>query len=180
MCGWYTKKDGFIGKFAAKLNTLEKIINLSINFLQGYNAGKNESFFKEFNGKYWHMGITPEWTPRATCQPNCVENQIYVITMCGCALLAAANVPDQYKNMLLPYAVKYTYITRGLEFVDIDSTTSTWYKHLCGELPKFINYVHPFGESDMLEVVWRTNPSPGNEALPVCLLVMLQQVAKIV
>ena len=61
------------------------------------------------------MGVTPEWTPCATPQVNCVQNPIYVVTMRGRALLAAANVPDHYTIILLPYAVKYAYMTFGLE-----------------------------------------------------------------
>ena len=107
MCGWYTKKDGFIGEFASKLNTLKMNRNLSIKFLHGDNASKNKSFLKETNGKDWRMGVTPKWTPCTTPQPNCVKNPIYVIMMRAHALLAAANVPDDNKNILLPYAVKY-------------------------------------------------------------------------
>ena len=53
------------------------------------------------------MGVTPEWTPGTTPQPNQVENPIYVVTMCGCAILIVANVPDDCKNILMPYVDKY-------------------------------------------------------------------------
>ena len=78
--------------------------------------------------------------------------------MRGCALLAAANVPDQYKTMLLPYAVKYAYMMRGLKVINIDSTTYTWYKLLCGRLPKFVNYMHPFGKAGMLKDYPKNSP----------------------
>ena len=78
--------------------------------------------------------------------------------MCGRTLLLAANVPDHYKTILLPYAVKYAYMTRRLEVIDIDSTTSTWYKHLCGKLPKFVNYMHPFGEVGMVKDCLENSP----------------------
>lgn len=49
------------------------------------------------------MGVTPKWTQRVTPQPNYVENPIYVVIMrSSCALLAAVNVPDNYKNELMP------------------------------------------------------------------------------
>ena len=97
------------------------------------------------------MGVTPEWTPRATPQVNHVKNSIYIVTMHGCTPLAVANIPNHYKNILLPYAVKYAYMTRELEFIDIDGTASTWYKDLCGKLPKFIRYMHLFGKAGILK-----------------------------
>ena len=51
MCGWYTKKDGFIGEFASKLNTLKKNQKLPIKYMRRDNAGENESFLNEINGK---------------------------------------------------------------------------------------------------------------------------------
>ena len=83
------------------------ILKKNQKYLRGDNTGKNESFLKEINGKDCHMGVTPEWMPRTKPQPNNVENLIDIIPMRGCALLAAANVSDNCKNVLMPYAVKY-------------------------------------------------------------------------
>ena len=66
ICRLYTNNDCFIGEFTKKLLTLEQNKNFAVKYLLGDNASKNESFLKEINSKKWYMGVTPEWTPRAT------------------------------------------------------------------------------------------------------------------
>lgn len=97
------------------------------------------------------MGVTPKLTSCATPQPNHVENPIYIVTMRGCALWVMANVPNCFKAILLPYAIKYVYMTCGLEVIDIGNKTCMRYKHLCAKLPKFISYMHPFSKAGTLK-----------------------------
>lgn len=68
-------------------------------------------------------------------ESNYVKNPIYVVTMRGYAHLAAANVPNKCKNILMPYVVEYTYMMRRLEVIKTNGQNVTHYEHLCGELP---------------------------------------------
>ena len=61
--------------------------------------------------------------------------------------MAEANVPDNCKNILLPYAVKLGWNTRGLKIITIGNNTASRFEHLCGDQPKFIKYMHRFGEA---------------------------------
>lgn len=59
--------------------------------------------------------------PRATPQPNWIENTIDIVTMmCGCTL-AASNIPDNFKNILMPFAIKYAYHMCGLQIIKINN-----------------------------------------------------------
>ena len=49
-----------------KMHTLKQNRNFTVKYLRGDNAGKNESFLMEINGKEWDIGVTPEWMPYAT------------------------------------------------------------------------------------------------------------------
>ena len=59
--------------------------------------------------------------------------------------MAAANIPDKFKNMYLPSAMMHAWQTRGLEVIEIDGKERSRYEHLIGELPKFIKYMQPWG-----------------------------------
>ena len=48
------------------MHTLKQNRNFTVKYLRGDNAGKNESFLMEINGKEWDIGVTPEWMPYAT------------------------------------------------------------------------------------------------------------------
>ena len=122
-CGWYETKNGFINEFAARLNTLQKQNKLNIKVLRGDNAGENRSFLDEINSKNWKMGVEANWTPRATPQPNRVENPIYVVCMRARTLHAAENVADQHKIIRFLQAVMYSNVVRGLEVINIDGVT---------------------------------------------------------
>lgn len=49
-------------------------------------------------------------------------------------------------------------MTRGLKDIDINVKTSTQYEHLCGKLPKFIGYMHPFGKTGTLKDCLQNSP----------------------
>ena len=91
------------------------------------------------------MGVEANWTPRATPQPNRVENPIYVVCMRARILHAAANVPDQHKNILFPQAVMHSHVMRGLEVIDIDGVTKSRFEHLVKDNPPLVNYMQPWG-----------------------------------
>ena len=104
--GWFTSKSGFIGEFARKFYFIIERRKFKIKLLRGDGAGENKSFYDEITGPKWKIVIEASWTPRATPQPNRVENPIYVVCMRARAIMAAANVPDTMKNILFSYAVR--------------------------------------------------------------------------
>jgi hypothetical protein len=75
--GWFNTKDGFIDDYIIKMNVLRNRCKYSFKRLRADGAGENRSFVNEANGKQWKFTIEPEWTARATPQPNLVENPIF-------------------------------------------------------------------------------------------------------
>lgn len=142
-CGWYKTKDGFINEFVSSLNTLQKQHQWNCKVICGNNAGENKSFLEEINGKHWKMGVEANWTPRATPQPNCTENPIYVVCMQAGTLHAAANVPDKHKNILFPQAVIHSHIMRRLEVIKIDGVSKSRFEHLFGQNLPIVKYMQP-------------------------------------
>ena len=67
------------------------------------------------------------------------------------AIMAEANVPDNCKNILLPYAVKLVWNTSSLKIITIGNKTASRFEHLCGNQPKFIKYMHRFGKAGTLK-----------------------------
>ena len=119
-CCWFTSKFGFIDKFASKLHIIKVHCQFQCKELRGDNMGENRSFLKEIISNKWEIPMTSQWTPRATTQPNWVENLIFVCTMRGQAIMAAANIPDKFKNMFLLLVVTHAWQFCSFEVIEID------------------------------------------------------------
>ena len=167
---WFESKDGFINDFCKNISILQSKHKYVIKRLRGDGAGENNSFLQEMNSARWKFNVTPEWTPRDTPQQNRVENPIFVCCMRARTLQASANVPNDMKNVLFPYAYKCAFDCRSLEVINVHGVMKTRAEHFNKELPNFSKYLRRWGEAGTVKTT-PVNAAKSRERGVTCIFV---------
>ena len=133
------------------------------------NAGENKKLHQRMDSKDWKLGIKVEYTARNTPQQNSLaEVGFTTLTGRGRAMLDAANVPDYYRHVLIPEALKTATLLDGLVPVEINGVTKTRYEHFQGENPPFASHLRTWGEAGTVTLAQKKHPKEKNKGV-ICM-----------
>lgn len=135
------------------------------------NAGENKSLIAHANGADWKLNVDPEYTACNTPQQNWLaEIKFTHLALCGCAMMAAANVPMAVREKVAKFAFETATKLDWLVLITLNGKTDTCAKHYCGKNARFAKHLCTWGEAGMVTLTSKAKPKSADRGM-VCMFI---------
>ena len=156
--------DFFISKKAMIEPTCEKLFKLNaegknVKYIRCDDGGENRGLMNRLHSSDWKLPIRFEFTGRDTPQRNYLaEVALSTIAGRGRAMMSAAKIPKNMRQMFWREAFQTSTLMDGLMVVKINNICQTRFEHWEGQLPRFFNYLRTWGEAGVVKLRTATTP----------------------
>jgi hypothetical protein len=135
-------------------------------------AGENKKLEEKMISDQWKIKMKVEYTARDTPQENApVEVGFATIGGRARAMMAAANVPVEYKHLLFPEAIMAATLLDGLIPVEFNGVMASRFVHIMGINPSFVKYIQTWGEAGTVTLKARKMHPKEEDRGVTCMMV---------
>mmetsp|Transcript_18815 Transcript_18815/g.23344 ORF Transcript_18815/g.23344 Transcript_18815/m.23344 type:complete len:1201 (+) Transcript_18815:436-4038(+) len=167
---FYQKKNDMVEPVCQLVNKW-KGQGINVKFIRLDNAGENKLLQQRSESTDWKLDVKFEYTARNTPQQNhYAELGFAVLANRGRALMHRANVPEEYRYKVFPYAFETVTKLDGLTVIELDGKVATRYEHWYGRNPAFKDHLRTWGEAGTVTMKVTGTPKIADRGI-TCMMI---------